>query len=477
MATKSKKKLIIALIVIAVLIVAAVIAVFAFRGAGTTVEATEVKNGSLAVTVLASGSITSGENTDVYPETTGIVKHVAVEEGDVVHEGDVLLTLDDDATHAQLAQAKSGLAQAKSGLAQAEAAGATAAAGTSAANAALKAAKSGLTAAKDAYSSAKRIKKLAQDVLDGAQSAVAFYEANGGAAAKADPTGYASAKSSVLSAEVSLEQAKSGVASAKAGVASAESGVAQAKSAVKQAKSAKPSSAISAAKSGVKAAEEGVAVAQTAVDATTITAPADGTVIFAPTAAAAAAAAAGGTTTVGAELQKGSAVTPGSPVFTIVNEDKLAFTVEVDEADIPRIKVDQQVKISLDSFSGKEYAATVAKVGSVAKTTLTGGTVFNVEMSFDEPDEQMKIGMKGDATIEVETLENVLTVPIEALFSEGGKDYLYVINADGKLQKADIEVGSMTDTALQIVNGVQAGEKVALAGSTQLSAGMKVNTK
>lgn len=471
----SKKKAIIIGIIAAVLALGIAGVILAVRNAGTPVEAAELTTDMLSVTVLTSGAVTSGESRDVYPETQGLIKSIAVKEGESVHAGDLLATLDNDVNHAQLSQAQSGLAQARSGLAQAQAAGSSASAGVAAAKASLTAAKNGLAAANNAQKSAQRLADLSKKVLNNAKAAVTAYESSGAAAS--DPAGYAQAKAAVTQAEIAYEQTKSGVNQAKAGAAQAKAGLAQAKAAVKQAEAAKPSSAITAANSGVQAASEGVSVAKKALDATVITAPIDGTVLFAPTPASAAAMATGAKPTSGAEPMKGAAVAPGSPVFTIINPQALSFTVEIDEADIPKIEVGQHATVTLDSFSEEEFAATVSRISTVAKSTITGGTVFEVELNFDADNEGIKLGMKGDGSIEIETKDATTAVPIEALFSEGTIDYLYLIAEDNTLEKTEVKVGATTDTSVEIIEGATTGAKVALAGLIQFSDGMRVKVQ
>ena len=94
-------------------------------------------------------------------------------------------------------------------------------------------------------------------------------------------------------------------------------------------------------------------------------------------------------------------------------------------------------------------------------------------MNFDTTDSALKLGMKGDSTIKVQNVPDAITVPIEALFSEGGQDYVYVIKNE-KLVKTNVKSGTTTDTSVEIFSGVKVGDKVALAGSTALSDGMSV---
>ena len=71
--------------------------------------------------------------------------------------------------------------------------------------------------------------------------------------------------------------------------------------------------------------------------------------------------------------------------------------------------------------------------------------------------------MKGDATIEVSSQAGAITIPVEALFSEGGTDYVYVVE-NGKLKKVEITVGATTDTDVEVVEGLEEGQTVALSG-------------
>ena len=449
-------------IALALLVLAVAGAFFLLQNTGAAIDTAKVEPGDLSVTVLASGVVTSGMSRDVYPETQGLIKAVKVKDGEYVQKGDVLATIDDGATLAQLLQARAALASARSGLAQAQAGGASASAG-------LAAAKSSLTAAKAALTSAKNSKSLSQQVLKNAQAAVALYESSG--AALTDPSGYAQAKAAVTQAQLAVEQATAGVAQASAGVA-------QAKAAVKQAESAKPGAAIEAAKSGVAAADEGVALAEAAMDATIIKAPISGMVLFAPTPVSAAAAASGIKPTSGAELMQGSAVTPGSPVFTIVNNDALSFTVEVDEADVTMMAVGQAATVTLSSFSGEEFLATVSRVSSVAKPTMTGGTVFEVELTFDVANTDMRLGMKGDAVLEIETKQAVLTIPLDGWFSEGGKDFVYVVAADNTLKKTTVTIGASTERVAEVIDGLNGGDTIAIAsGAISFSDGMRVRAR
>jgi HlyD family secretion protein len=242
-----------------------------------------------------------------------------------------------------------------------------------------------------------------------------------------------------------------------------------------KAQGASTSSQRAAAKAAVTQAENALALAEKNLEDATLVAPIDGVVIFNSSASAAAAAAAGGSAPQ-STLGSGSPVSPASAPFTVVDMSALRFTAEVDEADVQRVKVGLETDVVLDAFPGETFASSVTRVNPVAQTTATGGTVFEVEIGLDDVTQDILIGMKGDATIKVSSQAGALTIPVETLFSEGGTDYVYVVE-NNTLVKTEITVGATTDTEVEVLQGLEEGQVLALSGSTQYTDGMSVRVK
>lgn len=451
----TKKTKLVLGIVAAVVVVAGTAAGLMLSAEAPEVLTEQASRQALTVTTMASGEVMTGAKVDVYARTQGIVASVDVEDGEAVKAGDVLATLETDAANAQLAQAKSALSQAQAALAQAKAGKASASASLTAARAALTAAKSGLT-------SAQNVQSMSQDAVDAANAALALLNP------VTQPAEYAAAQSAVTQAEVALQQANASVAQAKAGVAQAEAGVAQAKA------GNTAGASVTAAQDAVAAARQGVAIAAKALEDTTITAPVSGVVTIVQDAAVAAASAAGQSAAI-SELSAGSIIAPGSPVFTIYNPDALSFSATVDESEAGGIEVGQSAVVTLNAFPGETLTGKVTSVGSQAAMTLTGGTVFPIEVAIDPTELAVKVGMKGDVDIELAVQQSALVVPIGALFSEGSSDYVFVMGDDFTLTKTSVVIGTMTDQQVEIIEGVSEGDTVALAGDVTLLDGMKIS--
>ena len=168
----------------------------------------------------------------------------------------------------------------------------------------------------------------------------------------------------------------------------------------------------------------------------------------------------------------GATVTPQAPLFTVVDRDSLKFVADVDEADVGRIAAGDTVTITLESFPGREFASEVKTVLPAAKKTTDGATVFPATMPLTGI-KRGRIGMTGNALIEVDAVENALTIPAEALFEKDGRSFVYVLKG-GKLAEKTVEVGAMTDDSIEIVKGLSQGQNVAIGGEGELKDGMKV---
>lgn len=456
----SKKTKIILGVITALIVVGGAVGYSTMKNSGVEVDTAKVQSSSLAVTVMGSGKVTAINKTDVYAETQGLIDEAFVEDGDQVEAGQDLLKLDVGALQAQLAQAKAAAAQAKAGLDQANYA-------ATSKNKAIANTQSAIKAAEKALSSAKAGQAAAQAALAQAQQALATSDPI------QNPQGY-------LNATLQAEQAKDAVAQAASAVAQSRSALAQAKATLDQSKGTPTSGAIKAAQNGLSAANKSVELAQKAVDNAIITAPTSGVVIVSPSAASMAGGASGlagaSVSASAGSLSKGAAISPGVPILSIVDTSTLGFTTEIDETNISRVKVGQGVAIKLDAFAGKEFKGSVKKISTSAQSTLTGGNIFLVEIEIVATEgSELRLGMKGDATIEVEKVPNALSLPIEAIFSEGGSEYVYVIDADNKLVKTDIVAGTTTtQTSTEILEGVKEGDTVALAGSVAFAEGMRV---
>ena len=486
----------IVLAVVALVVIGGIAAAIALGGgnSGPEVEVAEVLEEDLSVTVTASGQLESGVRADVYPPTAGTLLFVNVEDNAQVKAGDILAEMDPTPLHAAVSQAEAALAGAQSQLAgvnkQEPSSDDLAAArsGTDAAWSAYEAAMEGVAAVDDQAPSASDLAAAAAGtsaayngwmVATDAYDAVKFiYETS------SSPTPELEAE--LAAAEIAMEQAEAGYYQAKSAEdklktyddsavrKQAESAADQAYAGYRSAhaqqtklESTSLSAERRAAQASVDQAREALAIAQENLTDATLRAPIDGTVLFNSTGVPNA----DGATPKPAE---GSAVGPQAAPFTVVDLEGLTFVAEVDEVDVSRVTEGMAAVVSLDAHSSDSFESEVLEIAPAARQTPTGGTIFPVDLLIDnQVGVDLLIGMKGDAEVEVNSVPNVLTIPIEALFDEGGTSFVYLVE-DGMLARTEVEIGTLTETSVEVVSGVAEGDTVALSGAVELVDGMPV---
>ncbi|WP_350340640.1 efflux RND transporter periplasmic adaptor subunit [Candidatus Solincola tengchongensis] len=175
----------------------------------------------------------------------------------------------------------------------------------------------------------------------------------------------------------------------------------------------------------------------------------------------------------GAELKVGTKVSKDSPVFQIVDLQSMRVKAEVEETDIPKVRVGQRVKVYLDAYPDLSFAGEVVQVGIRAESGSGGTTVFPVIVRLDRTEVPLRLGYNATVDIEVLSREGIISLPLTALFSEEGRDYVYVVE-EGKARRREVTVGERSEEWVEILAGLEEGERVVTEGVGLVKEGQRV---
>lgn len=162
-----------------------------------------------------------------------------------------------------------------------------------------------------------------------------------------------------------------------------------------------------------------------------------------------------------------------SNLATIYDLSKLIVTINVDELDISNVEVGQEVTITADAFEGQVYTGIVEYV-SIVGSASGGVTTFPVKISIAEYGNLLP-GMNVTAEIILEEAENVLTVPVGAIFRG---NFVLLKTDDPSVSDAQtgmmgetapegyayvmVEVGLTSSDYAEIISGLEEGDIVAV---------------
>jgi multidrug efflux pump subunit AcrA (membrane-fusion protein) len=169
-------------------------------------------------------------------------------------------------------------------------------------------------------------------------------------------------------------------------------------------------------------------------------------------------------------VSMGELVKAQTPVISVVRVDPLKVTAEIPERMAPWIAVGQPVELKVDAFADKSFTGQVTRISPSVNAATRA---FPFEASVPNGDGRLKPGTFARVHLETSLVDQVLTLPYAALQYRYGVNRVFVVK-DGRLSARELKVGDRADDRIEIVSGVDAGERVAMTDVDKLTDGMKV---
>ena len=160
-------------------------------------------------------------------------------------------------------------------------------------------------------------------------------------------------------------------------------------------------------------------------------------------------------------LQAGEKVSPDMPVYTIVNLAQLTLEAPVPSAEIPRIKIGQEVRFKVDGFGARDFTGKVARINP---TTESGSRAMLVYIAVDNGDGALRGGMFAKGSIVTERSIVAPMVPLTALRTEKQGTVVYAV-VDNKVVAQPVTLGMRNEDEgyAEVKEGLAAGTRVIVA--------------
>lgn len=432
----------------------------------TTQQVVEVVRGDLIVSVSGSGNIETSRDARLSFGSGGRIDKIYVEKGDEVSQGEVLAELDADALELAKTQAEVALTQAEVALTQAQLNQQTAEYNLKNtqdtkdtlelallnAQINLRNAEHHLDETRDIYTWPEI--EVAQDDVDDAKAFLDYLLSFGPTQEQLD---YAQARldaaESTLDAMINSYDTEE-VAIAKLQVEAAVMAEAQAQKNLDELIEdiTIMELQLEAAKASVEQARESTALgresldqAQKQLDEAIITAPIAGVV-------ASLSAEEG-------DIIPSPTMSP-QPVIYLIDPTGLELVVEIDEIDVPEVKLGQEVIIELDALPDTEFKGVVTIIYPLA-TEVGGVVLYDVKIELDVPEDSgIKVGMSASADIILANRSNVLLVPDRAITEDGEGRTMVKVMVNEQIEERLVEIGISDGFDTEIINGLREGEMV-----------------
>ena len=168
--------------------------------------------------------------------------------------------------------------------------------------------------------------------------------------------------------------------------------------------------------------------------------------------------------------QMGQHVRPGDELFQVTDFDPLIARIYLPESDVLGLEEGRDVQIRLDASNEVYFAGRIRQISPVVDTS-TGTVKVTVEAT--DPPKQVRPGSFVTVNIVRETHPAALLLPREAVLRELQKAHVYLA-ADDVAEKRAVTLGLEEGDLIEVISGVDAGDRVIVTGQGGLKDGSAV---
>jgi HlyD family secretion protein len=155
------------------------------------------------------------------------------------------------------------------------------------------------------------------------------------------------------------------------------------------------------------------------------------------------------------------------PIVSVSDTTHLMVRTEIDETDVGKIQIGQRAAIRCDAFRGQTFYGRVVRIsgGLGPKKIQTDNPTEKIDMdvleSFVEvdPGTPLRVGLRVDVYIELARKDDVLVIPLHAVEFQEGVATVHVRTPTG-VQARKIQLGAQDGMNIEVADGLREGEEL-----------------
>jgi RND family efflux transporter MFP subunit len=169
-------------------------------------------------------------------------------------------------------------------------------------------------------------------------------------------------------------------------------------------------------------------------------------------------------------VEVGELVAPGMPVTAVVDLSGILIRAGLSEQEIVRVRVGMEVDIRIPALAEEHFLGRIRTLG-VRSDPITRS--YPVEVVIDNPEGRILSGMAARGGIIVEKLDQVITVPGDAVVEQYGKAVVFLVR-EGKALRREVQLGSRAGDLIVVTHGLEAGDRLITKGQWSVQDGLAV---
>jgi len=169
-------------------------------------------------------------------------------------------------------------------------------------------------------------------------------------------------------------------------------------------------------------------------------------------------------------LNQGDAVTPQISIATIGDLSRLQVLTAIPERYISRVQIGLSSDIYLQAWPGYVIPAAVGEISPVVDPA---SRTMRIKLDIPRNEPRAQAGMYAEVILTIEEKEDVVKIPTDAVLRRFGETFVFVVE-DDVAEKRSVVLGISHSGIVEVVEGVEAGEKIVIKGQNALEDATKV---
>ncbi len=164
---------------------------------------------------------------------------------------------------------------------------------------------------------------------------------------------------------------------------------------------------------------------------------------------------------------EGESVGPETPVFRVLDASRIWVEGRVSEFDLARVREARHAVARFPAIPAREFELSGIRDGKpyLGPEVDPSSRTLIVRYELENPDDSVRVGMLAELHIATGEHQAAVAIPTEAVISDQGLPTAYVMLEGELFQKRELEVGPKDERWIEVVRGIEPGERVAARGA------------
>lgn len=170
-------------------------------------------------------------------------------------------------------------------------------------------------------------------------------------------------------------------------------------------------------------------------------------------------------------MQAGTFVRSGSAIVNVADTSTLLAKATVSESQVASLAAGTSVQVKVDALPDRPFHGVVTRISPMAELPAR---TFTAEVSIDNAGNVLKPGMFAKVEMPLAVHADALVVPESSLVMREDQKTVFVAAADNTVQQRILTVGFVEDGWVEVLDGIQEGETIVVAGQNKLRDGVQI---